>query len=105
MRDLINGLRLFLADPSGQATLAVASIVIATGTVDYRFIEDLSWIDSLYLSVITVTTVGYGDLPPTTTVGKLFTMGYVLVGIGIFVALVTQIASHLIGARDRASSS
>lgn len=80
--------------------LGVASAVIAIGTVFYRFVEDMSWIDSLYFSVITLTTVGYGDLAPTTTAGKVFTMVYVLVGIGIFVALVTEIAGQLMAARE-----
>ena len=101
MRHLIRGLREFLGDPAGQATLGVASVVIATGTVFYRFVEDLRWIDSLYFSVISLTTVGYGDIAPTTTPGKIFTMVYVVVGIGIFVALVTEIAGHLIEARKQ----
>lgn len=101
MRYLIRGLREFFGDPAGQSVLGVASVVIATGTVFYHFVEDLRWIDSLYFSVITVTTVGYGDFSPTTTPGKVFTMAYVLVGIGVFVALVTEIAGHLIEARKQ----
>jgi voltage-gated potassium channel len=103
MRYFIKGLRNFLEDPAVQAVLGVASVVIATGTgtVFYRFVEDLRWIDCLYFSVITLTTVGYGDFAPTTTPGKIFTMVYVVVGIGFFVALVTEIAGHLIEARKR----
>lgn len=101
MRDLIRGLRAFVGDPTGQALVALASAVVGVGTVFYRFVEDLVWIDSLYFSVITLTTVGYGDFSPTTTAGKVFTMGYVLVGIGIFVALVTEVGSHMVEARDR----
>lgn len=98
---LTRGLRAFIGDPTGRSVLAVASVVILVGTVFYRFVESLSWLDSLYLSVITLTTVGYGDLAPTTTAGKVFTMIYVLVGIGIFVVLVTEIARHLIAAREQ----
>ena len=78
----------------------MAGTVIATGTVFYRFVEDLRWIDSLYFCVITLTTVGYGDIRPTTVVGKVFTMVYVVVGIGVFVALVTTTAHHLIQAKN-----
>lgn len=74
---------------------------MAFGTVFYRFVEDLAWLDSLYFSVITLTTVGYGDFSPATSTGKVFTMFYVLVGIGIFVALVTEIGGHLIAAREK----
>jgi len=100
MRYLLKGIRSFLTDPTSQTLLAVAAVIMGIGTVFYRFVEDLTWIDSLYFSVITLTTVGYGDISPATTVGKVFTMGYVLVGIGIFVAVVTEIASHLVNARN-----
>ena len=103
MRDLIRGLRNFRRDPAAQAVVGIAAVVITTGTVFYRVVEDLRWIDALYFSVITLTTVGYGDIAPTTTAGKIFTMGYVIVGIGIFVALITQIAHHLVEARSSRS--
>ena len=99
MRDLGRGLRNFWNDPAGRAILAVAGTVIGTGTVFYRFVEDLRWIDSLYFCVITLTTVGYGDISPTTNAGKVFTMIYVVAGIGVFVALVTTVAHHLIEAK------
>ncbi len=81
--------------------MAVASLVVGIGTVFYRFVEDLTWLDSLYFSVITLTTVGYGDFSPVTSTGKVFTMFYVLAGIGIFVALVTEIGQHLVDARKK----
>ena len=99
--DLARGVRNFRRDPAAQAVLGLAAIVIAVGTIFYRLVEDLRWIDSLYFSVITLTTVGYGDISPTTTAGKIFTMVYVIVGVGIFVALVTQVAHHLVEARTQ----
>lgn len=63
-------------------------IVILIGTNFYRFAENWGWIDSFYFSVITLTTVGYGDLVPTTQISKLFTTFYVLVGIGILLSLI-----------------
>ena len=100
---MIKGLSSFFADPTGQAIMAIASVVIGIGTVFYRYVEDLAWIDSLYFSVITLTTVGYGDFTPTTTAGKVFTMGYVLVGIGVLVALVTEIGGQLVDARKQSN--
>ena len=63
------------------ATTALA--VLATGTIFYHFQEDLKWLDALYFSVITLATVGYGDIVPHTDLGKIFKIVYVLMGIGI----------------------
>ena len=49
-------------------------IILGIGTVFYRFVEGFSWIDAYYFSVVTLATVGYGDLAPRTTAGKLFTI-------------------------------
>jgi voltage-gated potassium channel Kch len=57
--------------------------LLAIGTVVYRLLEDWSWVDSLYFSVVAVTTVGFGDLTPSTDASKLFTVVYILSGITI----------------------
>ena len=57
--------------------------LIALGTVAYRLIEGWSWIDSLYFSVVAITTVGFGDLTPSTDASKLFTVFYILAGVSI----------------------
>jgi voltage-gated potassium channel Kch len=82
--------------PAFRGTLILAGVTALSGTLFYRRVEGWSWVDAAYFSVITLTTVGYGDLHPLTDAGKIFTMGYVLVGIGVFVALVTQIAEALL---------
>ncbi len=101
MRDLGRGLRNFWHDPAGRAVLGLAGTVIAISTVFYRLVEDMRWIDALYFSVITVSTVGYGDISPTTVAGKVFTMVYIVVGIGVFVALVSTTAHHLLEAKKQ----
>ncbi len=69
----------------------LVSMVIVTllgGTLFYNSVEGWSVLDSAYFSVITLTTVGYGDLSPITDAGKIFTMFYVFVGIGIIFAFI-----------------
>ncbi|XP_010035921.2 two pore potassium channel c [Eucalyptus grandis] len=58
--------------------LGVVFISIALGTVTVRFLEELSWVDSFYLSVISVTTVGYGDCGFTTVAGRCFAIVWLL---------------------------
>jgi len=55
--------------------------------------EGWSAIDSLYFSVMTMSTVGYGDLVPTTTHSKLFTIIFTFLSIGVFVSLITKIVA------------
>ena len=50
--------------------------------------------DSLYFSVITLTTMGYGDFSPSTRAGKIFTMFYIFVGIGIISGFVNAVAER-----------
>ncbi len=64
-------------------TLFASYLII--GTVFYHLIEKWSWLDSLYFSVITLATVGYGDFAPKTPAGKIFTIFYVFIGVGIFI--------------------
>ena len=86
--------------PRFRAALLLAAILLLSGTVFYRHVEGWSWIDALYFSVTTVSTVGYGDLAPRTDLGKIFTVIYIFVGVGVFVLLFTQFAKALLRADD-----
>jgi len=69
-------------------------VIIAGGTVFYHFVEKFSWVDAYYFSVITLSTVGYGDLTPVTTAGKIFTTFYILIGVGIIAAFVSHVVKR-----------
>jgi len=71
--------------------------IVTSGTVFYHFVEKFPWVDAYYFSVITLATVGYGDLTPTTTVGKIFTTFYILIGVGIITTFVSQVVKHRVG--------
>lgn len=57
-------------------------VVVALGTAGYVLIEGWSAFDALYMTVITVATIGFGELHPLSTAGRGFTMVLVLVGVG-----------------------
>lgn len=69
----------------------VAFLVIFAGSLFYHFVEDWRWLDAIYFSIISLATVGYGDLTPQTDAGKIFTIFYLVFGIGIFAALVNNL--------------
>ena len=79
--------------------LIFGGAIIGVGTVSSRFLEDLSWVDSFYFSVITLTTVGYGDITPQTDGGKIFTSIYVLVGITMLAAVANYLLNSTLGER------
>lgn len=66
-----------------RAVAGIALAVVAGGAVFYHFVEDLKWLDAFYFCVVTLATVGYGDITPHTDLGKLFTIFYILLGVGI----------------------
>jgi hypothetical protein len=80
------------AEPPSETTfdkhaykILVAAVVLVVGvaSVVYHLLEDWSWVDSFYFSTVAVTTVGFGDLVPTTDTSKLFTILYIVVGIAL----------------------
>mmetsp|Transcript_3715 Transcript_3715/g.5558 ORF Transcript_3715/g.5558 Transcript_3715/m.5558 type:complete len:417 (+) Transcript_3715:36-1286(+) len=72
-------------------------IYLFIGVISYSFVFE-SWdvIDSLYFSVVTFTTVGYGDMCPSTEVAKLFTALYSLTGISILGVALGVIGSKVV---------
>ena len=73
-------------DPKTRALLIWVAILLIVGTTVYSLTEGWNAADAFYFSVITLTTVGFGDFSPTTTVGKLFTVVYIFWGLSIIVA-------------------
>lgn len=80
--------------PKARYIVLVGLLVLGIGVVFYHTFESLSWIDSLYFCIITLTTIGYGDIVPKTDIGKLFTSVYVIVGIGIFAAVINYLVKR-----------
>lgn len=79
----------------------ITLLVLVSGSVFYHFVERLSWLDALYLCIITLTTIGYGDIVPHTSLGKLFTIFYVIVGIGILAAFINLLLKRALYQRHR----
>lgn len=101
IRNLVRSVYRALRDPDVQVVVTLALTVISVATVFYWFVEGWSLLDAAYFSVVTIATVGFGDLAPKTVLGKLFTIGYVFTGIGIFAAAVSAIARSALKSTSR----
>lgn len=88
-----------LSDPEFEALFSLLLITLGSGAYFYHYTEGWSWLDSLYFSVTTLTTVGYGDFAPHTPAGKLFTIAYLFIGIGILLAFINYVAEQAIEER------
>ncbi len=83
-----------LLDRSFQVLLLLVAIILVGGTVFYNHYEYWGVINSLYFCVTALTTVGFGDFTPHSPNIKLFTVLYILVGVGIILGFVDVIAKH-----------
>ncbi|MEO5628002.1 MAG: potassium channel family protein [Candidatus Saccharimonadales bacterium] len=77
-----------------KVLVTAALAMIAGGTVFYHFVEKWNWVDAYYFCVVTLATVGYGDFVPKTDIGKIFTTGYILVGVGIIGAFANALVKR-----------
>jgi voltage-gated potassium channel len=69
--------------PETRALMVLAGLVLLVGVMFYVNVEHWKVIDAVYFCVVTLGTVGYGDITPTTDAGKLFTVIYIILGLGI----------------------
>lgn len=87
-------------DPHFRGGLVLCTAILLSGTVFYVQFEGWHWVDALYFSATTLSTVGFGDFAPQTRIGKIFTVIYIFVGVGAFVALFAQFARALLKGPD-----
>jgi voltage-gated potassium channel len=77
-------------------------IIILVGTFGYQLIEGWNFLESLYTTIQTISTVGYGDYTPQTGEGKLFTIILIIFGVGTMLYTVGMLAETMIEGRLRA---
>lgn len=78
----------------------VMLLLLFGGATFYHKAEGWRYLDALYFSSYTMTTVGYGDITPKTDMGKVFTIFYVFAGVGIALYGMTLLATHFVEVRE-----
>ena len=83
--------------------LALLFVVMAGAVFFYLFSESersgIEWtvVDSMYMAVLTITTIGFMEVHPLSQVGRLFTTGFALVGVGLVALAIRSAASLIVG--------
>ena len=80
-----------IRDQESRPVFYWAASALLIGTLAYHWLEGWSYLDALYFCVVSLATVGYGDLTPTTPFARAFTILYLINGIGILLALFDRI--------------
>lgn len=88
--------------PLRRATIFLSLLIIlVSSTVFFHLVEGWSWVDSYFFTVVTISTVGYGNLVPATEIGKIATTVLIFSGLGIFAIAIREFAQLQMQKREK----
>ncbi len=87
--------KLWKKDEEFRALFYILFVLLLTGTAFYSLVENWRVVDSIYFCIMTISTIGYGDITPQKDISKIFTIIFAIGGIGIFVGIVSKVAQGL----------
>ena len=76
--------------------LGLLFFITTSGSIGYHLIEGWSYFDALYMTVITLATVGYGETHPLSTPGRIFTVFLIMGGMGFLLYSITEATAFLV---------
>jgi voltage-gated potassium channel len=80
--------------------IIILALVLTTGVVGFILIEGLSPLDSIYLTIITISTVGYGDITAKTDAGKILEIFVIIAGVGTFIFVIANSIELTLGRKE-----
>ncbi len=75
--------------------------VMALGAVGFMLIEKIPLTDAIYFIIVTIATVGYGDIHPSTVPGKWFAIGLIILGVGAFLGVIANATELMLSRREK----
>ena len=86
--------------PRSSLVVGVIALVVllVIGTVGYMVIEGWSFLEAVYMTVITLSTVGYKEVRPLSTPGLVFTIGIIVVGVAVALYIFPTVIGYVVGA-------
>lgn len=78
-----------------KLALLLLALLISVGTCGYVFIENWSFLESLYMAIITISTVGFQEIRELSPLGKIFTIFLIIGSVGMFAYVVTLIGNFI----------
>ena len=79
----------------------VLVVTMVSGTLGFMYIEKLTLSDAFYFSIVTISTVGYGDIHPATKAGKFLVMILIICGVGTFLGVIANATEMIINRREK----
>ena len=80
--------------------LIIFCAIIILGPLGFMAIEGRSLLDSFYFVIVTMATVGYGDVHPVTAVGKIFSVALIVMGVGTFIGVIGNFTEIMLTRRE-----
>ncbi|WP_337287786.1 potassium channel family protein [Candidatus Methylomirabilis sp.] len=79
----------------GVAGLFLAAVVII-GIAGYHFLEEYTWLEAFYMTIITISTVGFREIRPLSSAGMIFTIGLLFAGLGVVLYTAVTVTAKIV---------
>ncbi len=77
-------------------SMSLLVCVFLVGVAGFHYFEDLDYLESAYLTAQTITTIGYGDMPPKSVAGRIFSIGFMMAGVGVALYVLSAVVDFII---------